>query len=239
MTIRKKPKRVQVVDDQDLWDAASRIVDYVRRPEFKLPGLTSDVWQTPHFETLQVMLVEDAEGISLTSVCYSLRLNRGGVGLAPAILSGLASDVIADAALCADASLFLVRSIDVEKRLRQKFGSPIGEGRGRLVFGNEKIVVKVPVTPDGEIWNEIEAMSWRNDERFARCRLLALGVHCLMMERLDLDMEELPEWSQDFDCSQVGIDRRGRVKIYDFASDVLMATPNEEEAEPESACLSP
>jgi hypothetical protein len=100
----------------------------------------------------------------------------------------------------------------------------IGWGRNRAVYDNGKTVVKVPMQQCGIDDNDFEAFeSYRyknkpdiNGIRYARCRLLKNGY--LVMEKLNtaVTYDDGPEWMDYVDCGQVGIDRKGVFKAYDY-----------------------
>lgn len=162
--------------------AVADLVSVVRRPEFQA---TASSWCSPSFETCHVGYSEHDEGATLIGPGYCVDLKGG----AATTLSGAPTDVISAAKEAKRSSDFLGRRDRVRNRLEQKYGAPIGSGRGRIVFGNDRVVIKLPRTPEGEVWNEIEAEASNLDDRFARARRMALDVYCVMMERLGTDLE--------------------------------------------------
>lgn len=111
----------------------------------------------------------------------------------------------------------------------------LGEGRHRKVYAlpSGRNVIKIPIGRRGEVANLWEAIVWRNRHeqatwpwmlqneirgiKLARCRLVP-GTYNLVMEKL-LTCKSRPSdpWVMDVDCYQVGKDRQGRFKAYDFA----------------------
>jgi hypothetical protein len=93
----------------------------------------------------------------------------------------------------------------------------------RAVFTvNEKWVLKVPLTWEGDTDNEREA---KHDDKFiplARARAhhsLPSGVLLLWMERVCpqvVDLRTCPSWVHAVDCQQVGLTADGRLVAYDL-----------------------
>jgi len=102
----------------------------------------------------------------------------------------------------------------------------IGEGNDRKVYqlpsGN---VIKIPIPhTNGEFVNCREDYLWKNrinyDEQFARCRLIP-GTFLLVMEFVKTfscssDYKNLPNWCSYIDCSQVGLNKKGKLVAYDY-----------------------
>lgn len=103
----------------------------------------------------------------------------------------------------------------------------LSSGRGRDVYllPGGKYVLKVPRNAMGRGMNDREHCfrylkdPWARKERvFARCRLIP-GTWLLVMEKLEshnVEYEDLPQWAGCIDGTQVGLDRKGRLKAYDF-----------------------
>jgi hypothetical protein len=99
-------------------------------------------------------------------------------------------------------------------------------GRNRLVFldGNHNVVIKVPSNTHGIDDNYYEYKNQNDSKRIgdrAKNRILVMpktGIPILVMEKLNLSVsdQERPDWASYYDCSQVGRDRRGRFKAYDY-----------------------
>ena len=129
--------------------------------------------------------------------------------------------------------------VDVIKEMRERFGHEIGCGASRMGFEHKKWVLKVPTNSWGIRDNLREASIYRrtikNEVRPffvpAACRIVNMYVAgrripVLIMERLKLfnvgsrhaDGNDLPLWVKDlFDGWQIGLDKHGVVKSYDYA----------------------
>lgn len=92
----------------------------------------------------------------------------------------------------------------------------IGEGRARIVFAHGNYVIKAPKSLEGLEDNWWEADKSKISDKFCRCKLL--GNVLLIMERVDTDIDRssLPSWAYGIDCQQVGINKFGKLKAYDF-----------------------
>lgn len=100
----------------------------------------------------------------------------------------------------------------------------LGQGRHRAAFRIGPIVVKVPLCEQGAIDNFREArLSRLEPERMARTRLINIHGHtCAVAEYIEpvwpsRDVRAAHEWFAFIDCCQVGRDRHGNWKAYDFA----------------------
>lgn len=105
----------------------------------------------------------------------------------------------------------------------------IGYGRHRATYDNGKTVIKIPRHYNGAADNEYEARLFKQygttedgrGVKLARCKLLKDG--CLVMEKLEQDYYKIrhnpsyPNWSAYIDCGQVGVDKKGVFKAYDYA----------------------
>lgn len=107
--------------------------------------------------------------------------------------------------------------------LQAKYGEPIGSGRHRLTFASKRVVIKMPWNTEAIAANNSEYRIYKIDlscrERLARCRKIELfGVPVIVMEKLNIniDWREKPSWSMNYDCGQVGKDRKGNLKAYDY-----------------------
>lgn len=111
-------------------------------------------------------------------------------------------------------------------RLRAKYGSPIGEGRHRITFAGDRIVLKMPKNLAAIDASQTEFARYKrkdpSESRYlAHCRLLWMyGVPVIAMEKLDTDIDyrTKPEWSWAYDSGQVGLDRKGNFKAYDYTT---------------------
>jgi hypothetical protein len=102
----------------------------------------------------------------------------------------------------------------------------IGEGRNRKVYRHKNYVIKIPINEYGDLDNLRESLEYkRNREKngkswdiLGRCKLLKNGY--LLMEYIELVdnpySKDMPEWVSFIDCGQVGYDKRGRLKAYDY-----------------------
>lgn len=103
------------------------------------------------------------------------------------------------------------------EKLTAKYGQP-SCGRSRATFTSKHCVIKFPLNIAGLIDNGHEARY--NDETTAKGRKIMLGDFvCVMQERLTYPESRLvnpPSWVYSVDCMQVGYDKKGRLKAYDF-----------------------
>lgn len=115
------------------------------------------------------------------------------------------------------------RADKVIARLIAKYGQPFDYGRNRLVFANDRIVFKFPRNLNGIADND-----WEGSCRapyLARGKWLELdGFVCVMQERVQRiyadtpPPKKLPSWTGSIDCCQVGYDRQGKLRAYDFGT---------------------
>lgn len=99
-----------------------------------------------------------------------------------------------------------------------KYGKP-SYGRNRAVFNSKHHVIKFPRRWDGFIDNDWEASV--SHETLAKGRLITIrGIDILVQEKLNIpekvDYSTMPEWVNGVDCGQVGYDKNGNLKAYDF-----------------------
>jgi len=106
--------------------------------------------------------------------------------------------------------------------LARKYGRPIDAGRNRLVFSTGRgFVLKFPRSLNGEADNNYEGRH-RGPTKARSRRVEFMGFCCVMQERLQRlhhDVKRprnLPVWVDSVDCAQVGYDRQGRLKAYDY-----------------------
>jgi len=115
-----------------------------------------------------------------------------------------------------DSSLDTQAKAFIEK-LIQKYGQP-SCGRSRATFVSKHCVIKFPLNMAGLLDNSHEARY--KDETTAKGRKVMLGDFlCVMQERLEYPTERLvnpPSWVYSVDCMQVGFDKKGNLKAYDF-----------------------
>ena len=106
-------------------------------------------------------------------------------------------------------------------RLILKYGPPFDFGRNRLVFANDHIVFKFPRNHAGMADNDWEGSC--SAPYLARGKWLEIdGFICVMQERVQrlyadaICPKKLPDWVGSIDCCQVGYDRQGKLRAYDF-----------------------
>ena len=92
-------------------------------------------------------------------------------------------------------------------------------------FVSDTDVLKVPLGPNGQEQNWLEADTSGRDGKFgeipiADCYLIMQrGVEVLMMERVHpatMSLKELPDWAWSVDGAQIGYDLEGRLVAYDL-----------------------
>lgn len=110
---------------------------------------------------------------------------------------------------------------ELRMRLCKKYGEPVGSGRHRITFASKRVVIKIPKSNAAISANHSEYGRFKlnKGEPLARCRLVTiLGLPVIIMEKLDLSTHwnSLPSWSMSYDCGQVGLDRKGNFKAYDY-----------------------
>lgn len=106
-----------------------------------------------------------------------------------------------------------------EKALRtlfEKYGTP-DCGRNRATFFSKHCVIKFPLNNAGWSDNDWEA-SCRH-ETLARGRFIQIADFvCVIQEKLTMPARSTkhPSWVDGIDGGQVGYDRRGNLRAYDF-----------------------
>jgi hypothetical protein len=132
-----------------------------------------------------------------------------------------------------DANLYKIEEVANQKELKY-----LRRGTTRRVYATKSgnYVIKFPRSPLDEISNKEEAQSWNKKDwklagKLAKCRLISLnGMICLIMERVeslyevmednhpnDRD-ERITKWAANLnDGPQVGINRKGKILVYDWA----------------------
>lgn len=106
-------------------------------------------------------------------------------------------------------------------QLRSKYGGSLPRQRNRAVFLSKFVVVKVPVNERGliDIFHEAHLYSKKDDENLAPCKLILVNeLPVLMMQKLDTNIgtRPYPEWAKHVDARQVGLNRKGKFKAYDY-----------------------
>lgn len=101
------------------------------------------------------------------------------------------------------------------KKLIKKYGEP-EVGTTRAAFIGRNFVFKFPINESGERANDWEGSC--RDDIYAKGRWIKFeNFICVMQERLTLAGDEpLPDWVNGIDGGQVGYDRNGNLKAYDF-----------------------
>jgi hypothetical protein len=111
----------------------------------------------------------------------------------------------------------------INKALRELHETHLyfGKGNERIVFikyPDAEEVIKIPLKEAGLAANYREERLYQSvgkdgSEEYAKCRIE--DDFLLVMERLHYS-EHLPEWADFVDCQQVGVDKRGTFKVFDF-----------------------
>jgi len=116
-------------------------------------------------------------------------------------------------------------ALDVIEQLTSRLGASIGQGLGRVVFKSHHVVLKAPINDKGVMDNYREHRKWINrgtygEVTLARCRLIHIrDIPVVVMTKVNtnLSLDSLPRWSQYVDCLQVGMDKQGVYRAYDYA----------------------
>lgn len=103
-------------------------------------------------------------------------------------------------------------------KLVKKYGNP-SCGRHRATFFSKHCVIKFPLNFKGLTDNSYEAKN--KDETHAKTKLFDMNdFTCAVQEKLRMPSKEefkkLPSWTDFIDCQQVGFDKKGNIKAYDF-----------------------
>lgn len=68
--------------------------------------------------------------------------------------------------------------------------------------------------------NEDEYQNQNHPEnKHAKCKLIHMkqsGIPILIMEKVNISVKDKPDWAWCYDCGQVGTDKKGRFKAYDY-----------------------
>lgn len=113
------------------------------------------------------------------------------------------------------------------KYFTYRYGKPVGAGRHRVGFKKGNVIVKVPKNDMGMIDNEKEYRLYRQGQKkpkkylpMAKNKILYIqGVPILYIEKLDISdrLEKYPRWAEQIDSLQVGKDKKGKWKAFDYA----------------------
>lgn len=121
--------------------------------------------------------------------------------------------------------------LDFAIKLTEKYGTPIGSGLTRVVWNTGKgHVIKVPRDDKGCNDNTWEAstsivQNKKSDEGYTHCRFFLVNDYCVaiaefVQEASYDDIKEafnfIPEWIYYIDCAQVGFDKKGFLKAFDY-----------------------
>ena len=108
---------------------------------------------------------------------------------------------------------------DVLSRLEAKHG-PFFKARHKGVFASKFVVIKVPLNERGliDVFHEAHLYSKKDDENLAPSRIVLINeLPVLFMQRLEIDtLQPLPDWAQNVDARQVGLNPKGQFKAYDY-----------------------
>lgn len=110
---------------------------------------------------------------------------------------------------------------DAERNLRiltEKYGQPEC-GRNRATFISKHCVIKFPLNDNGIADNDWEGSV--SGPELAKGRWIEIdGFVCVIQEKLtmleDFSYKNLPDWVGSVDGGQVGYDKKGRLKAFDF-----------------------
>jgi hypothetical protein len=101
-------------------------------------------------------------------------------------------------------------------------------GRHRVAYRHKDYVIKVPINDMGFASNSHEAVIYRNAKRNkkkypeydyireARCRLICDKMLLVMEYVKETSYDQKPDWAVTYDCFQVGVNKHGRFKAYDY-----------------------
>jgi len=129
--------------------------------------------------------------------------------------------------------------VNLYKHLVRKMGPPIGYGRHRITFANKHFVVKLPRSIAGISANHDEVDLYKRDKgerhHLAPSKLVKTksGIDLLVMPKLDVErfdketnamgmgvrakVPRSQKWIWNYDGGQVGYDRKGKLKAFDYA----------------------
>lgn len=113
-------------------------------------------------------------------------------------------------------------AFDAMEKLALKYGNPEC-GRNRATFLSHHFVIKFPLNKKGIADNIFEGTRYSRKKYYAKGRIINInGFKCVIQERLKMPKlservaSEWPSWVSKIDCGQVGFDRKGNLKAYDF-----------------------
>ena len=119
-------------------------------------------------------------------------------------------------------------------KLESKGYEFLGQGRNRVAYisSSRKVVIKIPLNSSGEFDNLHEYRYIRHIEKdpvyksyYGKNKLFQFkkpGISLLIMEYLspikykDISDSEIKKWVSCIDCCQVGINKNGKIKAYDY-----------------------
>lgn len=113
-----------------------------------------------------------------------------------------------------------------QEYLKERGWVRIGDGRGRTVYCKKNsmdYVLKLPIQEEAQQENRKEVELSSKDDRYANARKVELfGVDCVLMEYITPEKSGYgPPWSAKVDQAQVGKDKNGKWKAFDFPDDPL------------------
>lgn len=117
-------------------------------------------------------------------------------------------------------------------RLDKKYGKPIGSGLTRVTWNTHKgHVIKLPRCEKGSMDNEWESsismvQDKLEDEGYAKTKSSLFNDYVVIMAEFitEATLDDvknkfgiIPDWIYSIDCIQVGFNKKGYLKAYDFA----------------------
>ena len=133
-----------------------------------------------------------------------------------------------------------MQSIEFEKLLESKGWEFLSAGKNRRVWRRGNVVLKIAYVESGLLANKKERFLYLNYRGyFAPCRLIKDNVLMMralipMDESFDEDLYEMiPEWANQLnDGPQVGMDKNGKILVYDYAEENIKNSYLENEPVP-------
>ena len=122
-----------------------------------------------------------------------------------------------------------IEAIKFEEKLESKGWVFLSSGKNRRVWKRGNVVLKIAYVEDGLQANKKERFLYINyRDYFAPCRLIYDNILMMralipMDESFDEDLYEMiPEWANQLnDGPQIGMDKNGKILIYDYAEENL------------------
>jgi len=108
---------------------------------------------------------------------------------------------------------------NVLSRLEAKHG-PFFKARHKAIFTSKFIVIKVPLNERGliDVFHEAHLYSKKDDKNLAPSKIVLINeLPVLFMQKMDTGPHDnLPDWAQNVDAKQVGLNIKGQFKAYDY-----------------------